>query len=131
MNSETQRIDIRIFSLHGLCHIQGIKDKQKQVWEDITKIHFNPEQKEEILEKYEGIYLTSQLTVSNFDIFNRFSPINKDKTGNFKSINKMIKSFNFITMGTGYRQDSETNKPIIPMMPYISPKDKRFGRIPY
>jgi hypothetical protein len=63
MNIDTKEIKIRKYSLHGLGHIQGIKDKQKQVWEDILKIHFKPEQKEEILEKYDGIYSTSQLSV--------------------------------------------------------------------
>lgn len=128
---KTNEIKIRKYSLHGLGHIQGIKDKQKQVWEDILKIHYNPEQKEGILEKYEGMYSISQLTISGYDIFERFSSINKDKNGNLKPLKKLIKPFNFITVGIGYIKDTETDKPIIPMMPYISPKDKRFSQIPY
>lgn len=121
---------IRKYSLHGLGYIQGIRNKQKQVWEDILRIHYHPEQKDEILEKYEGMYSISQLTISGYDIYKRFTAINHNK-GELRPIKEQIKPFNFITVGNGYKKDSITNEPINPMVPYVSPKDKQFEQIPF
>lgn len=102
-------ITIRKHSAHGLGHLVDVDEKQW--WQDILSIHYKLEFNES---KYSNKYAVSQLTVSNYDIYKRFAKLN-DK----KALNKMIKPFNFITVGSGYKTDSETREPIIPMMPYV------------
>lgn len=123
-NQETKEINIRKHSSHGLGHLQDIDEKQ--VWNDILAIHYNPRLKEDIEEKYKDKVAVSQLTISKYAILERFKKLNKGK-----QLKKQIKPFNFITVGTGYKMDKETGENVIPMMPYISPKDRRFKEIPY
>lgn len=124
LHPETKEITIRKHSSHGLGHLLDIDEKQ--VWMDILTIHYNPEQKDAIAEKYSDKVAVSQLTISKYGILERFKNRNMGKP-----LNKQIKPFNFILVGTGHRENEDTKVKIIPMMPYISPKDKKFKQIPY
>lgn len=112
-------ITIRKHSAHGLGHLIDVDEKQW--WYDILSLHYGLEYNNS---KYSNKYATSQLTISNFDIYKRFAKLN-DK----KPLHKMIKPFNFITVGTGYKTDSITNEPIIPMMSYVD--KKKIQEAPY
>lgn len=81
-------------------------------------------EKEEILSRHDNKYAVSQLTISNYDIFKRFGKLNRGKP-----LSKMIKPFNFVTVGTGYRTDPQTKEPIIPMMSYVD--RKRISEVPF
>lgn len=50
---------------------------------------------------------------------------------NKKKLSKQIKPFNFVIIGIGYLLNPDSNKPIIPMLPFINEKDKRFNQIPF
>ncbi len=121
-NENTGEIRIRKYSSHGLGHLQNLDEEQW--WKDILTIHYHPELKEQMLAKYNNKCAFWQLTVSNQQILKRFKALNKNK-----SLRKQIKPFNFVTVGTAYRQDPDTGEPIIPMLPYVNPKRSR--EIPY
>ena len=114
-DSKTGKITILKHSAHGLGNIRGIDEKQW--WIDILNMHYHPEQKQEILSKYQTKYAVAQLTISSYDILNRFRKINKGKP-----LSRQIKPFNFITVGTAAQTDTETGEPIIPMLPYLDQK---------
>ena len=103
------KITIRKHSAHGLGHLIDVDEKQW--WHDILSLHYGLEFNES---KYTHKYAVSQLTVSNYDIYKRFAKLNHGK-----SLNHQMKPFNFITIGSGYRTDSETREPIIPMMSFV------------
>ena len=109
---KTGKITVLKHSAHGLGHIRGIDEKQW--WLDILNMHYHPKQKEKILSKYNTKYAISQLTVSSYDILKRFKELNKGKP-----LSKVIKPFNFVTVGTATQADKDTGEPIIPMLPYL------------
>ena len=123
-NLATEEIKIIKYSSHGLGHLKKIVGEE--VWQDILTIHYHPELKEAVLKKYDNKVAVSQLTVSSFDIYKRFRTVNQGKP--YKN---QIKPFNFITIGMGYQKDPKTKEYIMPMLGYISDKDKKFSSIPY
>lgn len=120
----TGEIVIKKYSSHGLGHLQNIDEKI--VWADILTMHYHPENKDAIMKKYDGKYVISQLTITKPDIQERFKKLNERKP-----YHKKIKPFNFITVGTSYKDNLDIGKPIIPMLPYISPKSRKYEQIPY
>jgi len=72
---------------------------------------------------YDGDYVISQISVSTYNMFERFRVLNESK-----KYKKMIKPFNFATIGTGYQFD-EKKQPIIPFLPYASPEKR--GQVPF
>lgn len=118
----TGNILIRKHSAHGLGHLQDIN--QEQWWHDILSLHYNRDLKEQILAKYRDKVASSQLTISNYDILQRFKGLNENK-----QLKSKIKPFNFITVGTGYRIDPHSKEPIIPMLPFVDSKKRK--EIPY
>ena len=94
---QTQQIKIRKYSSHGLGHIQNLNEKE--LWKDVLKLQDNPEMKDAILSKFRTFYSTSELSITNHDIWKRFANFNDDKP-----LSKQIKPFNFITVGTGYQK---------------------------
>ena len=114
-NSKTGKITILKHSAHGLGNIRGIDEKQW--WIDILNMHYYPEQKQDVLSKYQTKYSVAQLTISSYDILKRFNKINKGQP-----LNQQIKPFNFITVGTATQTDAETGEPITPMLPYLDAK---------
>lgn len=116
---------IRKFSSHGLGeNLMGLD--QKQFWADMLTIHYNPELKEEIISKYEIRYAIYNFRVSSYNVYKRFKTFNGKK-----QLSRQIKPFNFITIGLGYEKNPLTKEKIIPMLPFINEKDKRFEQIPY
>lgn len=123
-DENTDEITIRKCSSHGLGHLQNIDEKA--VWEKILSINYHPESKDAIMKKYEGKYAISQLTITKPDILERFKKLNEQKP-----YHKQIKPFNFITIGTAHKTNTDNNEPIIPMLSYISPKSRKYEQIPY
>lgn len=118
----TRNMLIRKHSAHGLGHLQSVDEEQW--WYDILSLHYNPHLKEQILSKYRDKVAFSQLTISNYDILQRFEGLNENKL-----LKNKTKPFNFITVGTGYRIDPHSKEPIIPMLPFVNSKSSM--EIPY
>ena len=114
-DAKTGKATILKHSAHGLGHIRGIDEKQW--WLDILDMHYHPENTKDILSRYDTKYAIAQLTISNYDILRRFKGLNQGKP-----LHKMIKPFNFITVGTATQTDKDTGEPIIPMLPYLDQK---------
>jgi hypothetical protein len=87
--------EILKYSTHGLGHLKDIEGKQ--IWRDILNNRF---------ENYSEKMAVSQITVSKPLILNRFKKMNQNK-----ALNKQIKPFNFILVG------SEKND-VIPTLPF-------------
>ena len=99
------------YSLHGLGHLLNpFGDKeirwQKEVWEDILRLHYKLMTEEGFLSKYMNFYAISQFAVSSFGLINWFSEMNKGKP-----LSKQIKPFNFMLIGMSKVKDV---KPIAP-----------------
>jgi len=114
---------IRKHSAHGLGHL--LKVDEQSLWTDILTMHYNPASRDAILRKYGRQVAVSQLTVSKASVHKRFATLNKGK-----SYSDSIKPFNFILVGTAC-EVSPSGELVHPMLPYISPSDKRFSEIPY
>lgn len=111
-DAKSHEIKIHQHSAHGLGHIQDI-DEIKW-WKNLLSDHYSLESREKILGEYKNQYAVSQLTVSTQEIMRRFAKFNEGRP-----YHEMIKPFNFITVGAGYKKDPETEEPIIPMMPFV------------
>ncbi|MDG6244855.1 MAG: DNA polymerase [Methanolobus sp.] len=107
------------YKLHGLGHItnpfsRDLKEGDqwhKRLWEDILKVHFHPEELSDVLEKYENYAVISKLAVSTGTILKRFKKMNEGK-----NLDKKIKPFNFMLVGSGAtaNEDGEKVKPVAP-----------------
>ena len=101
---KNNEIIIKDYKLHGLGHLlnpyKNNIEWQKQIWEDILKLHHGFLFQEEIIEKYSKLYAISKLSVSSPLILKRFKEFNKNK-----SLSKQIKPFNFILIGQGNFKD--------------------------
>lgn len=107
------------YKLHGLGHItnpfktelQEGDQWHKKLWEDILRVHFNPEELPNVLEKYENYAVISKLAVSTGTILRRFEKMNEGKP-----FDKQIKPFNFMLVGSGatVNKDGEKVKPVAP-----------------
>lgn len=118
-------IKILKYSSHGLGeNLLGLD--QMQFWGNILTIHYHPDQKPKIMDKYAYRYAVYDFKVSSYQVWQRFRVLNYNKP-----YSKQIKPSGFFIIGMGYRQNPTSKEPIIPMMQYISPKDKRFKQIPY
>ena len=89
------------YSLHGLGHLSNPfgNDKrhwQKQVWEDILKLHQGIITYDQLMNKYRNFYAISQFTVSTAKLRDRFELLNKNK-----SYTNSIKPFGFFNIGFG------------------------------
>lgn len=121
-NSSKTNFTIYKYSTHGLGHLDGID--AVLWWKDILLITYHPELEKIILEKYKEKYAISSLTITGWDIYKRFEKFNENKVHS-----KMIKPFNFVTVGTGYKLDPQTGESIIPLLPKVD--KKRYDEIPY
>lgn len=119
---ENDEIKIYKYSAHGIGHLEGID--HIQWWKDILEIHYHPERKEEIKSKYKNRPAISTLRISTYPIYERFSKLNKAK-----SYSNSIKPFNFFNIGTTVQKDSETNEPVIPMIPKTD--SSKHNQVPY
>lgn len=123
--TDSGEVVIRKYSSHGLGeNLLGLD--QEQFWRDILAIHYQPYQRQQIMDKYGYRYAVYDFKVSSYPLLQRFKIIN-DK----KPISRQIKPFNFITIGMGYRKYPATGEPIIPILPHVNPHDPQFHDIPY
>ncbi|WP_292471175.1 DNA polymerase domain-containing protein, partial [Methanolobus sp.] len=107
------------YKLHGLGHITNPFSRElkqgdqwhKRLWEDILRVHFNPEELPDVLEKYENYAVISRLAVSTGNILKRFKKVNEGK-----EFSKQIKPFNFMDVGVGTKvnENGEKVKPVAP-----------------
>ncbi|NPE31705.1 hypothetical protein HNV12_27860, partial [Methanococcoides sp. SA1] len=107
------------YKLHGLGHITNpfrrvLKEGDqwhKMFWEDILKVHFQPESLFDVLEKYENYAVISNLAVSTGTILRRFKKLNEGKP-----FDRQIKPFNFMLVGNGATvgERGEKIKPVSP-----------------
>ena len=118
---DKDEFEIYKYSAHAMGHLEGIDEKRW--WYNILRLEYNPNEKQVILADYDGDYVISQISVSTYNMFERFKVLNESK-----KYKKMIKPFNFATIGTGYRFD-EKKQPIIPFLPYASPEKR--GQVPF
>jgi hypothetical protein len=108
---QDKNIIVTDYKLHGLGHLlnpynNGV-EWQKQIWEDILKLHYGFVTQKDVLEKYSNFYALTKLSVSTPTVYKRFNFFNKDKP-----LREQIKPFNFFLVGQG-------NKNIIkPMASY-------------
>ena len=95
-------------TLHGLGHLLDVDEKQW--WSDILAIHYFPENKQEILDKYEKRYAVSKLSITTPSVLKRFS---------------RLRPFNKILVGAGYKKDAD-GKFVIPTTPYLDSKKRQY-----
>ena len=114
-NNDNTDFKIYKYSTHGLGHLQGIDSIQW--WKDILFSIYHPEQKNTIQQRYTDKYATSSFTITNWEFYKRFESFNR-----YKTYQKKIKPFNFVTISTSYKIDSETGKSIIPLLPKVDTK---------
>lgn len=122
IDETTGQVMLRKYSAHGLGHLQNIDEEQW--WKEILMLHYGANQLQRVTRNYASKFAYSQLTINRYNVLDRFKEFNKDKP-----FHKQIKPFNFITLGTGYRQSHDSKDPIIPMLPFVSPK--RAKEIPF
>jgi len=100
------KFEIHKFTSHGLAHLLDA-DKEKW-WCDILAIHYHPENKQEILDKYENKYAVSKMNITTPIVLNRFFN---------------LRPFNKILVGAGCNTDENGNV-IIPTLPYLDAKNR-------
>ncbi|HLC86725.1 MAG TPA: hypothetical protein VJH65_00395 [Candidatus Nanoarchaeia archaeon] len=92
------------YKLHGLGHLlnpyNNVVEWQKQIWEDILKLHYRFVTQQEIIEKYSNFYALTKLSVSTPTIYKRFEAFNKNKP-----LKEQIKPFNFFLVGQGNKNE--------------------------
>lgn len=116
------------YKLHGLGYITNpfkteLKendDWHKQLWMDILTHHYDVEQRERILQKYDEKAVITKMSVTTKDLLTRFKNINNDKNGKELSLDKRIKPFNFFLIGyaTVTIKRGRTIIPVKPMTPF-------------
>ena len=100
------KFNIHKFTSHGLAHLLDV-DIEKW-WQDILAIHYSPENKQEILDKYENKYAVSKMNITTPNVLKRFSN---------------LRPFNKILVGAGCKTDENGNV-VIPTLPYLDAKNR-------
>ena len=100
------KFNIHKFTSHGLAHLLDV-DAEKW-WQDILAMHYHPENKQEILDKYENRYAVSKLSITTSNVLKRFSN---------------LRPFNKILVGAGCNTDDNSNI-VIPTLPYLDAKNR-------
>jgi hypothetical protein len=90
----------------------------EQLWQDVLATHYHHKQGNKVLQKYNDKYTVCRLTISSYEILDRFKNINRGQP-----YSRQIKPFNFILVGVSHQQDPKTKRDIIPMHPYINRKE--------
>ena len=78
------------------------------MWRDILAMHYHPENKQEILDKYENKYAVSEMSITTPNVLKRFSN---------------LRPFNKILVGAGCKTDNDGNI-VIPTLPYLDAKNR-------
>ena len=109
------KIEILKHSSHGLGGLIGIsEDEITQIWHDFLSHHYGTLSKEAIEHKYANKFVMGTLALTSPFVLQRFRRTNKDK---------MLKPFNFVIVGIGYKIDPSTKEPIIPLLAYTKNTD--------
>ncbi len=114
--------DIKILkhSSHGLGQsiLSLSTEDEKEFWKDILKHQYGFLKWEDIQDKYGGRFVARQLSITTPNVLGRFAEYNRAK-----NMKRMIKPYNFLAVGEGYRIDEQTGEAVIPMLPFT--RDKR------
>ena len=102
------KFNIHKFTSHGLAHLLDVNTKQW--WHDILTMHYSPERKQEILDKYDTKYAVSKMSITTPNVLKRFS---------------RLRPFNKILVGAGCKADENGNV-IIPTLPYLDAKNREY-----
>ena len=106
-NGAENKFNIHKFTFHGLAHLLDVDTKQW--WHDILAMHYFPENKQEILGKYDIKYSVSQMSITTPNVLKRFCN---------------LRPFNKILVGTGRKTDGRGNL-IIPTLPHLDAKKRQ------
>jgi len=98
---DADKFEIHKFTSHGFAHLLDVDEKQW--WKDILAMHYSPENKQEILEKYDSKYAVSKMGITTPNVLKRFSN---------------LRPFNKILVGAGCKTDDKGNA-VIPTLPYL------------
>ena len=102
------KFDIHKFTSHGFGHLLDVDEKGW--WHDILAMHYSPERKQEILDKYDNQYAVSKMSITTPNVLKRFSK---------------LRPFNKILIGAGCKADENGNV-IIPTLPYLDAKSREY-----
>lgn len=105
---DAEKFTIPKCMLHGLGHLLDVDTKQW--WNDILAIHYYPEKKQQILDKYEYKYAVSNLNITTPNVLQRFSN---------------LKPFDKILVGACYKKDDCGNA-VVPTIPYQDEKKRQY-----
>jgi len=100
-NEIEDNFNIHKFTSHGLGHLLDVNEKQW--WQNILAMHYHPERKQEILDKYDSKYAVSQMSITTPNVLKRFSN---------------LQPFSKILVGAGCKTDDKGNV-VIPTLPYL------------
>ena len=100
------KFDIHKFTSHGFGHLLDVNEKQW--WQDILAMHYHPENKQEILDKYDSKYTVSKMSITTPNVLKRFCS---------------LRPFNKILVGAGCKVD-EIGNVIVPTLPYRDAKNR-------
>ena len=100
------KFDIQKFTYHGFGHLLDVNEKKW--WQDILTMHYFPENKQEILGKYDSKYTASKMSITTPNVLKRFSK---------------LRPFNKILIGAGCKTNENGNV-IIPTLPYLDAKKR-------
>ena len=98
------KFNIHKFTSHGLAHLLDVD--AKQWWHDILAIHHFPENKQEILHKYDSKYAVSEMNITTPNVLKRFCN---------------LRPFDKILVGAGHKTDDNGNV-VIPTLPCLDVK---------
>jgi len=102
------KFKIHKFTSHGFAHLLDVDEKQW--WEDILAMHYFPENKQEILDKYDSKYAVSKMSITTPNVLKRFSN---------------LRPFNKILVGAGYKTDDNDNA-VIPTLQHLDEKQRDY-----
>ena len=100
------RFDIRKFTSHGLAHLLDV-DAEKW-WNGILAMHYFPERRQDILDKYDDKYAVSKMSITTPNVLKRFCN---------------LRPFDKILVGAGCKSDDNGNA-IIPTLPYLDARNR-------
>ena len=102
------KFNIHKFTSHGLAHLLDVN--AEKWWQDILEMHYHPENKQEILGRYDSKYAASEMGITTPNVLKRFSK---------------LRPFNKILVGAGCKTD-ESGNVIIPTLPYLDAKKREY-----
>lgn len=100
------RFKIHKFTSHGLAHLLDV-DAEKW-WGDILAMHYHPERKQDILDRYDDKYAVSEMSITTPNVLKRFCN---------------LRPFDKILVGAGYKSDDNGNV-VIPTLSHLDEKQR-------